>query len=116
MVKCFHVCRSYNFPKSFVKVNLSHLQVIVLVLTLVSLFKDCLCSLKVSTKEYTPLQGGDCSTGMCNITITVQLTDINDNDPVFDNSSYRLTVRNNVNGAVIEMVSSILMLVSACTL
>lgn len=70
----------------------------------------------MSTKEYTPPQGGDCSTGMCNIIITVQLTDINDNAPVFDNSSYRLTVRNNVNGAVIEMVSLILLLVSECTL
>lgn len=34
IVKCFHVRRSYNFPKSSVKVNLSHLQVICLVLTL----------------------------------------------------------------------------------
>ncbi|PVD28347.1 hypothetical protein C0Q70_10934 [Pomacea canaliculata] len=49
-------------------------------------------TITVGTVEYTPAQGGDCSTGMCNITITIQLTDINDNSPVFQNVTYSLTI------------------------
>ncbi|XP_025098109.1 protocadherin Fat 4-like [Pomacea canaliculata] len=63
-------------------------------------------TLTVYTEEFTPQQGGDCSTGMCNITITIQLTDINDNSPVFDNSSYRLTVRNNIKGVFLVAVNA----------
>ncbi|PVD28345.1 hypothetical protein C0Q70_10932 [Pomacea canaliculata] len=63
-------------------------------------------NLTVYTEEFTLPQGGDCSTGMCNITITIQLTDINDNSPVFDNSSYRLTVRDNTMGVSLMAVNA----------
>nr|KAG5694896.1 hypothetical protein BaRGS_029513 [Batillaria attramentaria] len=55
----------------------------------------------VGTQELTNPEGGDCSTGHCNATITVTLTDINDNDPVFPSYSYNLIVRNNFVSTVI---------------
>ncbi|XP_025098126.1 cadherin-23-like isoform X2 [Pomacea canaliculata] len=50
-----------------------------------ALDREALSSLNITvyTEEFRPPQGGDCSTGMCNITISIQLTDINDNAPVF---------------------------------
>ncbi|XP_025097750.1 protocadherin-3-like [Pomacea canaliculata] len=63
-------------------------------------------TITVGTVEYTPAQGGDCSTGMCNITITIQLTDINDNSPVFQNVTYSLTVTNNNRNAFVGMINA----------
>lgn len=42
----------------------------------------------VSTAEIVAADGGDCSSGSCNATVTLTLLDINDNSPVFGQLSY----------------------------
>ncbi|KAK7480772.1 hypothetical protein BaRGS_00028033, partial [Batillaria attramentaria] len=60
----------------------------------------------VGTQELTTPEGGDCSTGHCNATINVTLTDINDKDPVFPNNSYSLIVIRNVVNTVIGTINA----------
>ncbi|PVD28341.1 hypothetical protein C0Q70_10928 [Pomacea canaliculata] len=63
-------------------------------------------NMTVQTKEFRPPQGGDCISGMCSITITIQLIDINDNSPVFDNSSYKLIVKDNNKDVFLMLVNA----------